>query len=69
MKKNLVSNGTDLKDISEITSYRARFCEQAKEGEFIFVEGKLEGVYYKNEFTHNRIILTDQTKDKMLIIK
>ncbi|MFW9941083.1 MAG: nucleotidyltransferase domain-containing protein [Candidatus Thorarchaeota archaeon] len=68
LEKNLVSNDFNFKDILEINSFRARFCEQAKEGEFVTVEGKLEKVNYKNKSEYYRILLTDQNKDKMLII-
>ncbi|MHA2181374.1 MAG: hypothetical protein ACXAAH_08125 [Promethearchaeota archaeon] len=58
----------NLKKISEINSFRARFCEHAKEGETVLVEGKLEKVVFKNELEYFRILLTDQIKDKMLIL-
>jgi len=58
----------NLKNISEMNSFRARFCEHAKEGETVLVEGKLEKVVFKNESEYFRILLTDQTKDKMLIM-
>ena len=58
----------NLKTISEINSFRARFCEHAKEGETVLVEGKLEKVVFRNELEYFRILLTDQTKDKMLIV-
>ena len=57
-----------LKKILEINSFRARFCEHAKEGDTVLVEGKLEKVLFKNELEYFRILLTDQTKDKMLIV-
>ncbi len=57
-----------LKKILEINSFRARFCEHAKEGDIVLVEGKLEKVLFKNELEYFRILLTDQTKDKMLIV-
>ncbi|MHA2283397.1 MAG: nucleotidyltransferase domain-containing protein [Promethearchaeota archaeon] len=56
------------KNILEINSFRARFCEHAMEGETVIVEGKLEKVVFKNELEYFRILLTDQTKDKMLIV-
>lgn len=62
------SNKINLEDIIEINSFRARFCEHAKEGETFVVEGKLEKVVFKNEVEYFRILLTDQTKDKMLIV-
>jgi predicted nucleotidyltransferase len=67
LEKGLISNKININDISEINSFRSRFCEQAKEGESVIVEGKLERVNYKNKLGYYRILLTDQTKDKMLI--
>jgi len=58
----------NLKNISEMNSFRARFCEHAKEGETVLVEGKLEKVVFKNELEYLRILLTDQIEDKMLIV-
>jgi predicted nucleotidyltransferase len=58
----------NLNDILVISSFRARFCEHAKEGETVLVDGKLEKVIFKNELEYFRILLTDQTKDKMLIL-
>jgi predicted nucleotidyltransferase len=63
-----VSNQINLKKINEINSFRGRFCEQAKKGEKILVEGKLEKVNYKNKKEYFRILLTDPAQDKMLII-
>lgn len=54
-------------DIRYINSYRGRFCEQAKKGEKVLVEGKLEKVFFKDK-VYFRILLTDQIKDKMLIL-
>ncbi len=66
--KNFLLNEINFKDILEVNSFRARFCEHAKEGETVFVEGKLEKVNYKNELEYYRVLLTDQTKDKMIIV-
>ena len=62
------SNEINVKDISEINSFRGRYCEQAKENEKVLVEGKLEKVIFKNELEYFRILLTDQIQDKMIII-
>ncbi|MFX1324815.1 MAG: nucleotidyltransferase domain-containing protein [Promethearchaeota archaeon] len=67
--ENISKIEIDFKEILEINSFRARFCEQAKEGEVVTVEGKLEKVNYKNKEPYYRILLTDQTKDIMLIKK
>lgn len=68
LDEKLISNKIELKDILEVNSFRARFCEHAKEGEIVLVEGKLEKVNYKNSIEYYRILLTDQTIDKMLIL-
>ena len=68
LDKKLSSNRIELKDIVEVNSYRARFCEHAREGEMVLVEGKLEKVNYKNSLEYYHILLTDQTIDKMLIL-
>ena len=68
LEKESTLEKINLKKILEINSFRARFCEHAKEGDTVLVEGKLEKVLFKNELEYFRIILTDQTKDKMLII-
>ena len=57
-----------VNDIKEIGSFRGRFCEHAKLGEKVLVEGKLEKIFYKNSFNHFRILLEDQIKDKMIIL-
>ncbi len=56
-----------MNKITQINSYRGRFCEQAKDGEKVLVEGKIEKVNYKDSEFY-RILLTDQTLDKMIII-
>lgn len=61
--KNLITNNVDLKDITEINSFRGRFCEHAKDGEIVLVKGKLEEVMFKGSEKHLRILLTDQTQD------
>jgi predicted nucleotidyltransferase len=55
-------------NVKEIASFRGRFCEHAKKGEKVLVEGKLEKVKYKNEPGYYRVLLTDQTKDKFIIL-
>ena len=62
------SNDFSLDKIKEINSFRGRFCEHAKQGEIVLVEGKLERVLYKDSNNNFRIILGDQIKDKMIIL-
>lgn len=71
--KILESNFKTIKfnkgDITEISSFRGRFCEQAKIGETVLVEGKLEKEIFQDKIENYRILLTDQTKDKLLILE
>jgi len=57
-----------LEGISEVFSYRGRFCEQAIKDESVVVYGKLEKVQFKNEQEYLRIVLENQIHDKMLVI-
>lgn len=52
-------------DLKYVNSFRGRFCEHAKEGEKVYIEGKLEKVHFKDE-TYYRVLLQDQETDKML---
>ncbi|MFX0187225.1 MAG: hypothetical protein ACFE8A_05760 [Candidatus Hodarchaeota archaeon] len=54
-------------DICEINSFRGRFCEQAKKGEQVFVQGKLENVNFQDKKNYFRVLLNDQIQDKMLL--
>ncbi len=62
------SNKINIKDINEISSFRGRFCEHARENETVLVEGKLEKVIFKKELEYFRVLLSDQIQDKMIII-
>ena len=61
-------NVDNIKEISEINSFRGRFCEQAREREIVLVEGKLEKVMYKNKLEYFRVLLNNPIHDKMIII-
>jgi predicted nucleotidyltransferase len=58
----------DPEVITEVSSYRGRFCEHAEQGDMVMVEGKLEQVRYKNEDPYYRVLLGNQKSDKMIII-
>ena len=68
LDKSQVSGRINKNLLSEINSFRGRFCEQAIKGEKICVQGKLEKVSYKDKETHFRILLGDQVHDKMIIL-
>ncbi|MFO8017820.1 MAG: hypothetical protein R6U96_04240 [Promethearchaeia archaeon] len=65
--KNL-NDAIDDKLVDQVKSYRGRFCEQAKKGENVLIEGKLEKVMEKKKDFYYQILLQDQTRDKMLIL-
>ena len=66
--KNLIINDINLKDITEINSFRGRFCEHAKDGEIVLVKGKLEEIIFKGNEKHLRILLTYQTQDTFCVL-
>ncbi|MFX1380618.1 MAG: hypothetical protein ACFFA4_16165 [Promethearchaeota archaeon] len=68
LERSIKSKKVNLQNINEICSFRGRFCEQAKDGEIVLVEGKLEKVNFQNTGEYFRILLTNQIKDKLLII-
>ncbi|MFX1502605.1 MAG: nucleotidyltransferase domain-containing protein [Promethearchaeota archaeon] len=68
IERSIKSKNVETREINEISSFRGRFCEQAQEGETVMVEGKLEKVNFKNIINYYRILLTDQKKDKLLIL-
>ncbi|MFX1392834.1 MAG: nucleotidyltransferase domain-containing protein [Promethearchaeota archaeon] len=70
IESDIPSNRMNLNYISEVNSFRGRFCEHAKKGEKILVEGKLEEIFIegKNKKKYYRILLSDQVKDKMLLL-
>ena len=68
LEKKLKSGDIDIKKIKEINSFRGRFCEQARNGEIVLIEGKLENVKFREEDEYYRILLSDQVKDKMILL-
>ena len=68
LENNIKSDQFNVSSISEINSFRGRFCEQAKDSETVIVEGKLERVNFKDKLEFFRILLSDPIQDKMIII-
>jgi predicted nucleotidyltransferase len=60
-----VLEGLQAQRISEITSFRGRFCDQAVKGEQIEARGKLEKVVGKSK-THYRLLLGNTLQDYMI---
>ncbi len=63
-----VVEGAKLEPISEIASFRGRFCEQARKGEAVTAQGKVERVTnMKTGKEHYRIILGNKPVDYMVL--
>jgi len=63
-----VVEGPRLQPILEIVSFRGRFCEHAKKGEAVAVQGKVERVTDKRkEREHYRMILGNKPSDYMVL--
>jgi uncharacterized protein len=63
-----VVEGPKLEPIQEIVSFRGRFCEQAKNGEAVTAQGKVELVTNKkNPGEYYRLILGNKPSDYMVL--
>jgi predicted nucleotidyltransferase len=63
-----VVEGPELEPILEIVSFRGRFCEQARKGEVVTAQGKVEHVTDKrSEQAYYRIILGNKPSDYMVL--
>ncbi len=62
------AEGPKLEPIKEIVSFRGRFCEQARNGETITAQGKVELVTDKrNDEEYHRVILGNNSSDYMVL--
>jgi predicted nucleotidyltransferase len=65
-----VVEGPKLEPIEEIVSFRGRFCEQAKKGETIAAQGKIERVTdTRSNREHYRMILGNKPSDYMVLVR
>jgi predicted nucleotidyltransferase len=63
-----VLEGTKLQHILEVVSFRGRFCEQAKAGEKVVVQGKVEKVINKKQGRqYYRVIIGNKPSDFMAL--
>ncbi|MFQ5758682.1 MAG: hypothetical protein ACE5IF_03280 [Candidatus Bathyarchaeia archaeon] len=53
--------------IKEIVSFRGRFCEQARKGETVIAQGKVEKVQKENKSEHFRLLLGNKISDYMIL--
>ncbi|MBN1784996.1 MAG: hypothetical protein JW815_04600 [Candidatus Bathyarchaeota archaeon] len=61
--------GSKTEPIEEIVSFRGRFCEQAKSGETVIAEGKVERVQKEGKCDHFRLLLGNKPSDHMILTK
>ncbi len=63
-----VEEGAKLEPIREIVSFRGRFCEQARNGEAVTAQGKVEHVTDKRkDQEYYRVILGNKPSDYMVL--
>ena len=62
-----IIDGSDLPEITEIVSFRGRFCEQARIGESVIASGTLERVRAKEGDTWSRLLLGNFPQDTMIV--
>jgi uncharacterized protein len=63
-----ILEGPQLKPVTEIVSFRGRFCLQAQEGEKVEAQGKVERVADKRNGTmHYRVLIGNKPADYMVL--
>jgi predicted nucleotidyltransferase len=62
-----IVEGSKVKAIEEIVSFRGRFCEQARKGEFVKAAGKIERVQERGKKAFFRLLLGNNISDYMII--
>jgi len=62
-----VVEGSKVKAIEEIVSFRGRFCEQARKGEVVKAQGKIESVQERGKKAFCRLLLGNSVSDYMTI--
>jgi predicted nucleotidyltransferase len=60
-----ILQGSHVRELREIVSFRGRFCEQARKGEIVVAQGKLEEVR-KEEDKFFRLLLGSKSLDFMI---
>jgi len=64
-----ILEGTKVEPIEEIVSFRGRFCEQARSGEAVIAEGKLERVQQEGKHDHFRLLVGSKPSDHMILVQ
>ncbi len=63
-----ILEGVHVEPIEEIVSFRGRFCEQARNGETVIAQGKVEKVLAGEQVFH-RLLLGNRTSDFMVTLE
>jgi hypothetical protein len=70
LEKTAIIDGPKLPSITEIASFRGRFCEQARNGETVVAQGKVERVIdAKRHQEHFRLLIGNKPSDYMVLAK
>jgi len=63
-----ILEGIRLEPIKEIMSFRARFCEQARNGETVIAQGKVERVQKEGTEEYYRLLIGGNVSDYMILV-
>jgi predicted nucleotidyltransferase len=64
-----ILEGSNVEPIEEVVSFRGRFCEQAKNGENVIAEGKVERVQQEGKHEHYRLLIGNKSSDHMILTR
>jgi predicted nucleotidyltransferase len=62
-----ILEGPHVEPIEEIVSFRGRFCEQARGGEVVIAQGKIERLQREGDREHFRLLLGNKVADHMIL--
>ena len=62
-----ILEGKAANQIKEIVSFRGRFCEQARKGETVIAQGKVERVQTESKPEYLRLLLGNKVSDHMIL--
>jgi predicted nucleotidyltransferase len=62
-----ILEGPHVEPLEEIVSFRGRFCEQAKSGEVVIAQGKVERLQREEYLEHFRLLLGNKISDYMIL--
>ena len=62
-----ILEGLHVEPLEEIVSFRGRFCEQARSGEVVFAQGKVEMLQREGARERFRLLLGNKVSDHMIL--